>query len=105
VDGGARGGIQVSNCTGHKLTNNIIRDNKGTGILLRSSANNTVITGNTITGTLASTGDGIFLSGPCTGLTVTGNTITGNARYGIYQQSGVTGTIGTNTLSGNKQTP
>jgi parallel beta-helix repeat protein len=101
VDGGARGGIQVSNCTGHKLTNNIIRDNKGTGILLRNSANNTVITGNTITGTLASTGDGIFLSGPCTGLTVTGNTITGNARYGIYQQSGVTGTIGTNTLSGN----
>jgi parallel beta-helix repeat protein len=101
ADGGSRGGIQVSNCAGNHFTNNLIQNNNGSGILLRDNANNTVLTGNTVSGTTGSSGDGIFVGSPCTGFTITSNTVTNNAGYGIYLYSGAAGSVSGNTLSGN----
>jgi len=102
VNGGARGGIEVSNASGHRVSNNVIRDNKGWGIRLRDNANGTTVAGNTVSGT---TGDGIFVGSPCTGFSVTGNTVTGNTGHGIFLSMGVQGTISGNTVSGNGLTP
>jgi len=92
------GGVETSNTAGHRITNNVMRDNKNWGLRLRDEADDTIVTGNTITGT---TGDGIYLDPTITNYTITGNTITGNTRYGIYQAVGSQGTLSGNTLSGN----
>ncbi len=91
------GGIEISNTAGHRVTNNVMRDNKNWGLRLRDEADDIIVTGNTITGTQ---GDGIYLDP-----TITNYTITGNTRYGIYQGSGARGTLGTNLVSGNGRTP
>ncbi len=92
------GGIEISNTSGHRVTNNVMRDNKNWGLRLRDEADDITVTGNTITGTQ---GDGIYLDPTITNYTITGNTITGNTRYGIYKGSGSQGTLADNTLSGN----
>ena len=96
------GGVETSNTAGHRITNNVMRDNKNWGLRLRDEADDTIVTGNTITGT---TGDGIYLDPTITNYTITGNTVTGNTRYGIYQGSGAQGILATNVVSGNGRTP
>jgi len=96
------GGIEISNTAGHRVTNNVMRDNKNWGLRMRDEADDTTVTGNTITGTQ---GDGIYLDPTITNYTITGNTVTGNTRYGIYQGSGAQGVLGVNQVSGNGRTP
>ncbi len=96
------GGCEISNTAGHRVTNNVMRDNKNWGLRLRDEADSTTVTGNTITGTQ---GDGIYLDPTITNYTITGNTVTGNTRYGIYQGSGAQGVLGANVVSGNGRTP
>jgi len=96
------GGCEISNTAGHRVTNNVMRDNKNWGLRLRDEADDTTVTGNTISGTQ---GDGIYLDPTITGYTITGNTVTGNTRYGIYQGSGAQGVLGANVVSGNGRTP
>lgn len=96
------GGVEISNTAGHRVTNNVMRDNKNWGLRLRDEADSTIVTGNTITGTQ---GDGIYLDPTITNYTITGNTITGNTRYGIYQGAGAQGVLGPNQVSGNGRTP
>jgi len=92
------GGVEISNTAGHRVTNNVMRDNKNWGLRMRDEADSTTVTGNTISGTQ---GDGIYLDPTITGYIITGNTITGSTRYGIYQGAGSQGTLSGNTLSGN----
>ncbi len=92
------GGVEISNTSGHRVTNNVMRDNKNWGLRMRDEADNNTVTGNTITGTQ---GDGIYLDPTITGYTITGNSVTGSTRYGIYLGSGSQGTLSGNTLSGN----
>jgi len=75
---GPRSGIEMSNASGHTVTNNTIQNNTGYGIYLR---------------------DGV------TGATVTGNTITGNTLNGILQYNSSGNTVSGNTLSGNGVPP
>ena len=75
---GPRSGIEMSNTSGHTVTNNTIQNNAGYGIYLR---------------------DGV------TGATVTGNTITGNNLNGILQYKSSGNTVSGNTLSGNGVPP
>ncbi len=96
------GGIEISNTAGHRVTNNVMRDNKNWGLRMRDEADSNTVTGNTITGTQ---GDGIYLDPTITGYTITNNTVTGNTRYGIYQGSGAQGVLGANVVSGNGRTP
>jgi len=95
------GGIEISNTAGHRVTNNVVRDNKNWGLRLRDEADDTTVTGNTITGTV---GDGIYLDPTITNYTITGNTVTGNTRYGIYLGPGSQGTLSSNTISDNGKT-
>ncbi len=99
TDGG--GGIEISNTSGHKVTNNIFRTNNHCGLLLRDEASNTIVTGNTLTGTTGTPGDGIFVDRTITGFQITGNTAQNNAGHGIYVMSGAQGTQSGNTQSGN----
>jgi len=96
------GGVEISNTAGHRVTNNVMRDNKNWGLRMRDEADNNTVTGNTITGTQ---GDGIYLDPTITGYTIIGNTVTGNTRYGIYQGAGSQGTLGPNVVTGNGRTP
>jgi parallel beta-helix repeat protein len=97
-------GIQVSNTAGHVVTNNIVKDNYGSGIVVRNGADNTIVTGNTVTGTIAknpaSTGPGygilLYKTG---GNLVTGNTIENNAGCGLRDVD----PTGTNSTTGNTQ--
>jgi parallel beta-helix repeat protein len=94
-------GIEITNCSGTRVTNNTVTGNTGFGILFRNGASNSMIQGNVVTGTI---GDGIeeYL---CSGNTITGNTSTGNTKHGIYSVS-CTGTIlSGNTVSGNGLVP
>jgi parallel beta-helix repeat protein len=75
---GPRSGIEMSNTSGHTVTNNTILSNAGYGIYLR---------------------DGV------TGATVTGNTITNNLLNGILQYNSTGNTVSANTLSGNGVPP
>jgi len=99
------GGIEISNTSGHKVTNNIFRTNNHCGLLLRDDADNTIATGNTITGTTGEPGDGIFVDRTITGFQITGNTAQNNAGRGIYVMSGAQGTLSGNTQSGNGTPP
>jgi parallel beta-helix repeat protein len=75
---GPRSGIEMSNTSGHTVTNNTIQNTTGYGIYLR---------------------DGV------TGATVTGNTITNNTLNGILEYKSSGNTISGNTLSGNGVPP
>ena len=99
------GGIEISNTSGHKVTNNIFRTNNNCGLLLRDDADNMIATGNTITGTTGEPGDGIFVDRTITGFQITGNTALNNAGRGIYVMSGAQGTLSGNTQSGNGTPP
>jgi len=108
---GIRDGVMVTNCDGTKITNNIITNNTGRGIFLRDQATHTLISGNTVTGTLAIAGQsywsggGIYLSS-CANSIATNNTVTGNAGFGIIQTSpDATVTVSGNTVSSNGMTP
>jgi parallel beta-helix repeat protein len=100
---GVDGAIDISNSSGTQVTNNIVTGNASYGILIHQAANNSVVTGNTISGTTGMPGNGIDLDSS-SGATVTGNTSTGNFGYGIYQDACASCTITGNTLSGNGQT-
>jgi parallel beta-helix repeat protein len=111
VNGSIRDGVLISNCDGVKLLNNKIQGNTGRGILLRDKATHTLISGNTITGTIQIpgqpfwSGGGLYL-GSCAGTKVSGNTVTGNGGFGIQNNSkDASITVSGNTVSGNKLTP
>ncbi len=98
--------------SGFRIRNNTVRGNHGIGIHLVSSANNTIVTGNTVTGTLAKSkpsmyggGEGIMLESTL-GNTITGNVVTGNAGCGIRDATPTgTNAISSNTVSGNGTCP
>jgi parallel beta-helix repeat protein len=111
ADGSIRDAILVSNCDGTKITNNTISGNTGRGILLRDEATRTLVSGNTVTGTISIpgkskwSGGGIYLSGSAHAV-ITGNTVTGNASFGIWQPvSDESVSITANTVSGNGRKP
>ncbi len=103
-------GITFSNTSGHRITNNTVCDNTGDGIYLRNWANQNMVTGNTVVGTLSAVppgdkGYGILLY-DVAGNTVTGNTVTNSAACGIrdaYPSDATQPNVitPTNTLSGN----
>jgi len=97
ANGDARGGIEVSNVSGHRIANNIIQNNNGWGLRLRDNANDTVVTGNTVSDSI---GDGIWVGAPCMGFTLTNNAGTGNTGHGIRLDTGVVGTVSGNTVTG-----
>jgi parallel beta-helix repeat protein len=66
-------GIEISNCSGHVISDNIVSDNYAYGILWRDGATGLTITGNTVTGN-----HWAGLSGTLSGNTVSGNTVSGN---------------------------
>lgn len=103
TDGG--GGIEISNTSGHRVTNSVFRTNNRCGLLLRDGASNTIVTGNTVTGTTGTPGDGIFVDRTITGFQITGNTAQYNAGYGIFVATGAQGTLSGNTQSGNGTPP
>ena len=102
-------GIEVSNGTGHRIINNIVKDNYGIGLYIRNGASNNLVSSNWVTGTVAHTagepGYGIILY-LTAGNTVTGNTILSNAYCGL-RDAYPTGTnvITPNTLIGNGPCP
>jgi parallel beta-helix repeat protein len=111
VDGSIRDGVMVANCDGVQIMNNTIANNTGRGILLRDKATHTLISGNTVTGTISISGQstwsggGIYL-GACAYSTITGNTVTGNAGYGIWQPvPDESISIKANIVSGNGRKP
>lgn len=97
-------GIALSNSSGTRVTNNHCRDNLGRGILLGKDANNTICTGNTVTGTRGRPGHGIA-EDSSSGNLITGNTVTGNAGPGIYSAACSRSTISGNAQSGNGIAP
>jgi parallel beta-helix repeat protein len=101
VSGNPRAGIEISNCAGQRVTGNTVLGSKGYGILIRSNANTSTISGNTISLT---NGDGIYVGG-CDGDAITGNTVTNNTGHGIYVVSCTNTTVSGNTVSGNGLTP
>ena len=72
--GGYSEGIEIHYTTGHRVTNNTVRDNNGVGIFLNATSGNTV-TGNTVTG---NSGRGILDKDPTGINTITDNTVSGN---------------------------
>jgi parallel beta-helix repeat protein len=103
-------GFDLSNSTGYQVLNNVVADNVGIGIYLRPGANDSIVTGNTVTGTVLNAaadmyGYGIMLY-ETQGNTVTGNTVTDNAGCGI-RDAYPTGsnTISPNSESGNGACP
>lgn len=110
-DGSIRNGILLSNSDGTKITNNLITNTTGRGMLLRDKATHTLISGNTISGTIMIpgnsfwTGGGIYL-GVCGYSSVTGNIVRNNAGFGIQQAvADSTVVISGNTVTGNGLTP
>lgn len=99
--------IGLSACTGNTIRDNVLQDNSGIGIGVLYT-NDSVVTGNTVTGTKvlgsgSESGAGIILENDV-GTTCTGNTVTGNEGYGIFTwQSDAT--VTGNTVSGNGKTP
>jgi parallel beta-helix repeat protein len=98
-------GIEISNTEGHRILNNILKDNVGIGILLRSGANNNLVSGNRVTGTRAGSrprGSGGIVLEETGGNTVSGNSVTNSEGYGI-RDAAPTGTnvIRSNQVEGN----
>ncbi len=96
-----RSGIQVSNSSGHQITNNTLTGNTGNGILMRDASNGILLKGNSIS---SNTGDGIqeYL---CNDTVITGNIVTNNGGHGIYSPSCLGVTLSGNTVSGNTLVP
>ncbi|GLH73771.1 hypothetical protein GETHLI_22730 [Geothrix limicola] len=96
-----RGGLEASNCSGHKVTNNTSLGNVGFGFLLREHADAFTVTGNTLK---TNQGDGLMVY-LCDGDLIQTNTVTGNTGHGIYPVTCTNLTISNNTVSGNGATP
>jgi parallel beta-helix repeat protein len=102
-------GIDISNSRGNRVTNNTVKDNLGIGIYVREGANDSVVTGNIVTGTKSKLaagegGYGILLY-KTKNNNVTGNTVTDNEGCGIrdaYPDLTGVNTIVPNTISGNR---
>ena len=77
LDSVARSGIELSNSSGHAITNNIVSGNTGNGIELRNNA---------------------------IGMTLTGNTVQNNSMHGIWDTVGGNAISG-NLVSGNGSVP
>jgi len=99
------GGIEVSNTSGHRVTNNTLLTNNHWGLRLRDDADNTTVTGNTVTKTTGTPGDGIFVDRTINGYIITSNTAKDNSGRGIFVASEATGTLSGNTQSGNGTPP
>lgn len=97
VAGNGGWGILVSACSGDAIEDNIVRDTRGYGILLRSGALDMTVRGNLVSG---SAKNGIYLE-DCAGTTVTGNTVTGNSGRGIRAVFRCGATVSGNEVSGN----
>jgi len=93
-------GIVLANSSGTRVTRNLCSNNIGRGIQMGRDANDTVCTGNTVTGTKGPPGVGI-IEDTSQGNTITGNTATGNAGAGIYSVACQGGTLADNAQSGN----
>jgi parallel beta-helix repeat protein len=91
-----RAGIEVANCAGVRISNNLVTKN-GLGILLRGGADRCTVTGNTVSG---NAGDGI-VQYLCKGNAINGNMVTGNQGRGIYSPDSSVEGVSRNTLSGN----
>ena len=109
-DGSYAVAIKITNTPGQRVTNNVVKNNTGEG-LLAYFAPYTTISGNTVTGTLSVpgydkwSGGGIYLDTSSNSI-LTNNTVTGNSGYGILNnKSDPTITISGNTVSGNGKTP
>jgi parallel beta-helix repeat protein len=99
--------VKVTTFSGTQITNNQVSNNVGGGILV-DSATDTLVQGNTVTGSLQVSGNayftgvGIEIEGDCSGSTITQNTVTGNAGAGIFEMNGASfGSISSNIVSGN----
>ncbi|MFA6004170.1 MAG: right-handed parallel beta-helix repeat-containing protein, partial [Elusimicrobiota bacterium] len=92
--GNAQQGIEVSNSTGTRILNNIVDGNGSYGIYLRNGADQSTVSGNTVTGGAT---DGLveYLD---SGNTMTGNSVTGNAGRGIYTVDCTGSAISANTV-------
>ena len=102
------GAVALGN--GVTISNNQVIGNNAQGICVYDNAAYTVVKGNTVTGTVAlsgnsRTGGGIYIyASPHT--RVTGNTVTGNAGSGIrLLEADSTVSISGNTVSGNAKAP
>ncbi|WP_306601921.1 right-handed parallel beta-helix repeat-containing protein [Geothrix sp. 21YS21S-2] len=101
------GGIVVSNTTGHRISNNRVRNSLGNGIYLFNQANSNEISGNVVTGTRPASGPGSdkgngILLYQTRGNRVTGNTVTANAGCGLRNASPMgPNTAEQNSVSGN----
>jgi parallel beta-helix repeat protein len=98
VTGGDAEGIKVTRTSGgHRITNNIVKNNLQDGISLTSGASLNIVSGNTVTGNGIDTknGIGILMYSNATNNTITNNTVTGNKNRNIWDL------VGGNTISGN----
>jgi len=94
-------GVMAENCSGSAIMDNIVTSNSAYGIYVHDGAQNSVITGNTVTGT-GLDGDGAGIE--CykdSGAVVDSNSSTGNARYGVLSVNSSNGSITNNVLTGN----
>ena len=112
VNGNYKQGVKVSHSLGNvSITNNVITNSLGQGIMVMEYSANTIVSGNTVTGTrlfngnTTWTGGGIYIS-QSPNSSVTNNTVTGNQGLGIWNCSNdLTVVISGNTLSGNGRNP
>jgi parallel beta-helix repeat protein len=88
--GGFRAALKVSHCLGNvSITNNDLSGNLGQGIMLMDHSANTLVRGNSITGTMMFkgnstwTGGGIYIS-ECPNSRILGNTVKANEGIGIW---------------------
>jgi parallel beta-helix repeat protein len=94
-------GIEITNTSGHSITNNTVDQNFGNGIHLRNHASSNTVTGNTVTDTQASPsapGYGILLENTSSN-SVTGNTLSGNAYCDIRDYQGTGNTVTGNSIT------
>jgi parallel beta-helix repeat protein len=99
-------GISISNTSGHKITNNQVKENLGIGICLRDEANENVVTGTLVTRTKAASREGGIGYGilvyKSAGNQVSGNTVTDNAACGVKNANpSGNNTMGPNMLKNN----
>jgi parallel beta-helix repeat protein len=88
--GGYRAAVKVDHCLGNaSITNNVISGNIGQGIMVMGHSANTLVRGNSITGTIMFngnstwTGGGIYIS-QSPHSRISDNTVRGNAGIGIW---------------------
>jgi chitodextrinase len=96
--GKAAQGITINHTSGHRITNNIVKNNYQDGLGLSNGANNNIVTGNTVTGNglgASTYGTGIIMWDRSTKNIVTGNIATGNKKQQIRDY------VGGNTVTPN----